>query len=234
MGRGLALAGFVLIAGACDQSVLTGVSPTAPEAATFTTPSKTFTLSGLVFETAAAGVQPVSGVGILRELRDASSLSGESGWTTDANGRYAIEGLPSNSRVAVAVFTGGWHQPCAVTATMTSDVTLDIEIARIVGGQLPSSRTLRSSPTLSGTLFQRLSDGQRHPAPMTEVYYMNGCRGTVLARTYTDAAGRYELCRLPISEGCVQVNRSTETDYSFQNTPVVIRGDTNLDIELER
>jgi hypothetical protein len=212
---------------------LTGVSPTQPKTANVTTTPNAFTLSGVVFETTAAGVQPVAGVGILRELRNSGRLTGDTGWTTDATGRYAIDGLPSGSRVAVAVFTGAWHQPCAATATMTGDTTLDIEIARITGGRLPSFQTLRTSPTLSGTLFRQEADGRRRPVALTEVNYTDQCRGLVLARTYTDADGRYSLCRLPISQGCVQVNLSTETDYNFQNTPVVIQGDTILDIEVK-
>jgi hypothetical protein len=93
---------------------------------------------------------------------------------------------------------------------------------------------MRESPVLSGVVTRVGADGQRRPWTSREVNYMASCRGLVLARTYTDANGRYELCRLPAGPGCATVNAS-EVDWDLvpQSTSVVIQGDTVLDIDVK-
>ena len=62
---------------------------------------------------------------------------------------------------------------------------------------------------------------------------MAQCRGLVLARTYTDAAGRYELCQLPVGPGCATVNMSEgDFDICEHRTQVSIDGSSHLDIDV--
>lgn len=229
MARHLTFALVGLLGVACDRTTAPGVEPTVPSTIR---EARTFTVSGIVFETMSDGSRrPVPGVGIARDVVHASGGSGDSGWTTDSEGRYAIERLPADSRVSVVVFTGAWYQPCAATATMTADISIDIEIAR----RIPPNRSLHISPILSGTVSQVGADGRRQPLAAREVYFMAHCRGLVLARTYTDAAGRYELCRLPVGPGCATVNMSEgDFDISEHRTQVSIDGSTRLDIEVPK
>ena len=230
MARHLTLALFGLLGVACDRTTLSDVEPIVPSTIQ---DARTFTVSGIVFESMPDGSRrPVPDVSILREVTYARvGGSGDSGWTTDSEGRYAIGDLPAGSRVSVVAFTGPWYQPCAATATMTADVSIDIEIAR----RVPPTRTLHSPPILSGIVSQIGTDGRRQPLAARDVYFMAQCRGLVVARTYTDAEGRYELCRLPTGPGCVTVNMSEgDFDISEHRTQVSIDGSTRLDIEVPK
>ncbi len=215
-----------LLAAACGRSSDDGsagaLGPSSP-------PPRTFTLSGIVYGITAEGArQPVAGVRLARELHVPGGYSGgDSGWTTDAGGRYAIENIPSGSRVAVAAYTGAWYQPCAAVATMTDDVTLDIEIARTI----PPRMTLANSPAVSGTVFRTGNDGVRRPSAGNQVFFTAQCRGLVLARTYADPAGRYTLCRLPAGAGCLEVNMSRIAwEYEGKQVAVDVQGDMALDL----
>jgi hypothetical protein len=222
----------VLLAIACENSPGVVLPPTTAPATNPPPAARTFTFSGTVFETLADGSRsPVSGAGIIRDLTEPSGFqTGDSGWRTDAEGRYRIENLKADSRVAVAVFTGPWYQRCGATATMTAAVNMDIEVTRSPGA--PTS--MRESPLLSGVVTRVGVDSQRRPWTSREVHYMASCRGLVLARTYTDANGRYELCRLPVGPGCLTVNVSeVEWETVAQQTSVVISGDTVLDIDVK-
>ena len=228
MTRKWAPAALLLFAVACEHSSSRGVAPTGPSGIVSPPLTQTFTISGLVFETTADGVRPMPGFGVAREILSGTQ-TGDPGWMTDRDGRYAIQGLSYNSRIQVIAGGPSYDQPCAATATITSDVAMDIEIT--LGAS--SRRTLRASPTLSGTVFEKGPDGVRRPASAAEVYYTEQCRGAVIARTYADADGRYELCRLPLGAGCVTLGATGEWDYDFKITSILIQGDTVLDIERE-
>jgi hypothetical protein len=155
---------------------------------------------------------------------------GDSGWATDADGRYAIENLVWGSRVDVQVFSGPWFQPRAAVATMTNDVTLDIEVAR----RVPPRVSMTTSPTVAGMVFTTGPNGERRPSAGEQVYFMSQCRGLVLARTYSDADGRYALCRLPPGPGCVTLSLQTgpaEWDFVERRTDVVVQGDLVVDLD---
>jgi hypothetical protein len=226
MARHLTLALVGLLGVACNRTTVSDVEPIVPSTIR---DARTFTVSGIVFESMPDGSRrPVPDVGILRDVAYATGGGGgDSGWTSDSEGRYAIGNLPAGSRVSVVAFTGPWYQPCAATATMTADVSIEIEIAR----RIPPDRTLNSPPILSGIVSQIGTDGRRQPLAAREVHFMAQCRGTVLARTYTDGEGRYELCRLPSGPGCVTVNMSQwDFDFSEHRTRVSIDGSTRIDI----
>ena len=226
-GRASLLAA-ALLAAACDSST---TSPSTPPPAPALAPSRTFNLSGVVYETTADGMrQPVAGAGLTRWLVAPGHTGGDGGWTTDAEGRYAIENLVSGSRVEVQVFSGPWFQPCAAVATMTGDVTLDIEVAR----RVPPRVTMTASPTLSGTVFTTAANGERRPSAGNQIHYMSQCRGLVLARTYSDADGRFALCRLPPGPGCVTLTLQTgpgEYDFVEKRTDVVVQGDIAVELD---
>jgi hypothetical protein len=76
--------------------------------------------------------------------------------------------------------------------------------------------------------------GERRPSAGEQVYFMSQCRGLVLARTYSDADGRYALCRLPPGPGCVTLSLQTgpaEWDFVERRTDVVVQGDLVVDLD---
>ena len=57
------------------------------------------------------------------------------------------------------------------------------------------------------------------------------CRGLVLARTYSDLAGRYTLCRLPAGARLLELNTSRIAwEYEGKQVAVDVQGDMALDL----
>ena len=223
MTRVLSIAGAALLGAACAGPDTAGPSPPAPS------PPLTFTLSGAVYGTLLDGVrEPVANVHVIREI-DGTGHSG--GWVTDADGHYAIPGLRHGSRVAVTAMAGAWSQPCAAVATIVGDTTLDVDL---VSGR--ALRTpVRESPSLSGVVFKIGADGVRRPSPGRYLSFKARCGGLVLAYTYSDAEGRYSMCRLPPGPGCVDVNTAvSDTEYGpDRQVRVDVQGDMVLDLDAD-
>jgi hypothetical protein len=186
------------------------------------------TLSGLVFESTSGGAVPLTAAHIEVWVDQIDRGYAAESVTTDEKGRYVIRNLPSRSVVVlIARSDARLSQPTAATMTMDGDAELDVELV----SKTNPVRTQRGSPTLSGTVYERTVAGTR-PVRAASVSFDWGCDdGAPEAETVTDAAGRYELSRLPLSHrggSCVTASAGNRV----KSFGVEFRGDAALDIDL--
>jgi hypothetical protein len=209
-----------------------------PSSTFLATPGVTHTISGTITELGPQGQQPVAGARIDVYLY-ASHRSGH--WmsdVTEADGRYELWGIFSG---AIAVLFAGkgngeYVQPCVHEATVTSDMSLDIEIVPRSAGGAAASAAARRGPGafLTGVVYGQLPDGTRAPLPDAMVA-LDGDVAPLAADTITDADGRYVLCGIP--RGPHDLAAMAEGGYDiFKNPPrsIDVAGDMTLDVELRR
>jgi len=122
--------------------------------------------------------------------------------STDASGRYRMTSLPGGARVWIKLNKYGYVQPCAVLASISGDVTMDlalVSIANLTASPMPSAPGFRS---VSGTVVEMTATGSQ-PVAGAFVTAEAGVDITIApsensaAYTYSDAAGRFALCGLP-------------------------------------
>ena len=182
-------------------------------------------LSGTVFETTPEGPRPLQS-GLLFLTYNGNRLERP----IDSAGRYTARNLRDGATVSVEVAgagTGAGHQPCAAIAVIHGDTVLDVEYNPL------HVRGTGGSPRLSGTVSIVLGSA-REPLRAVKVQYLNA--STVVAYTFTDDEGRYELCRLPTGTGRLEVTDATPWDYGgpYAKQDLNISGDVALDIEIRR
>jgi hypothetical protein len=208
--------------------------PGLPSSTFFPTPCLTHRITGTITELSPQGQRPVEGARIDVYLY-ASNRSGH--WMSDvtgADGRYELWGIFTN---AIAVLSAGkvdgrYVQPCVHEVTVTSDMSVDIEIVPQSAGGAGANAAARrgTGPFLTGVVFGRGPDGTRATIPDAMVFLDN-----VVATTITDADGRYVLCGIP--RGRHEFAAIAAGGYDiFKNPPrtIDIAGDMTLDVELKR
>lgn len=197
----------------------------------------THTITGTITELGPQGQRPVEGARVNVYLF-APHRSGH--WMSDvtgADGRYELWGIFTD---AIALLIAGkgnsladWHfQPCVHQVTVTSDMSVDIEIVPPSAGGAGASAAARrgTGPFLTGVVFGQGPDGTRAPIPGAMVFLDN-----VTASTMTDADGRYVLCGIP--RGSHEIDATAAGGYDITKNPtrkIDIAGDMTLDIELKR
>jgi carboxypeptidase family protein len=210
-----------------------------PSSTFLATPGVTHTITGTITELGPQGQQPVPGARIDVYLH-ASNRSGH--WmsdVTETDGRYELWGIPSG---AIAVLYSGkgnsleYVQPCVHEVTVTSDVSLDMEIVpRSAGGAAANAAARRGPGTfLTGVVYGQLPDGKRAPLPDATVW-LDGDMTPLAATTITDADGRYVLCGIP--RGPHEFAATAEGGYDNVKNPqrsIDVAGDMTLDLELRR
>ena len=136
--RLLCVASAIVLVSACNDDGRS-FRPTSPSSSTPTSPSdasRTYTLSGVVFEMTAAGRTPIQGAWVYCD-----SCGGPLGHTaadTDANGFYSLPGTANGYTPLIVSKDGyglaggltsgpmvGW-----ITATVHGDTTFDLELVR--------------------------------------------------------------------------------------------------------
>lgn len=240
----LALAG--LLAACSEPPTIVAPSPSSPPPqglpAPPPNPQTRPALTGVVFQTTEQGRRPVSGARVIVvDLIDGPY--GDYGWSevlSDTNGRFITNVFPvfPGRPVKVTAYSGrdfglsnqsGLYQMCAVHPTIDGDTIADIELVQ--AGVLPMTY---GSPTLSGVVFET-SNGRR-PVGGTPVLYSSYGHDGADVYTRTDAAGRYNFCRLPLGTGYVLAGCpgavTPSPGFRFTNVPVEIRGDTVLDVDI--
>jgi hypothetical protein len=167
-----------------------------------TPPAATFTLSGVVSETIPGGSRPLE-ASVHAEVQDQyGNLYGTS-TPSDSAGHFLLTSLANNTTVVqLLAYKEGYVQQCASPRVrMLSDIQLDL--------QLVSRATLSASPesiappapgfrSISGVVLEK-TDAGTQPAAGAYVAY-EWFEDISAAYTFSDAAGRYLLCRVPDGE----------------------------------
>jgi hypothetical protein len=163
-------------------------SPTTPSSA----PPVVFPmLSGVVAE----GRQPIPGASV-----DNGSGVGYVGATSDAHGAFR---LPVNGSVDAAegiadwvrAIKDGYAQPCAAPIEGNTINLQMVSLSALSGAPLPSPDGLR---TVSGIIVRMTGVGVPQPVANAGVDFEPRWDDWEAAYTYSDAAGRFSLCGLPM------------------------------------
>jgi hypothetical protein len=148
------------LATACsDYHAPTPTTPSRPNASTpGPTPPATVTLSGMVFESTTDARRPLPGAQVFIWVEVPGRGYPFGRVTTDAQGRYAIPGLPHLSYVVLTADGGSaLSQPCGAAVRMDGDAEIDVELVLTAR---PVRRT-RGAPTLSGIVYAQTAGGPR-------------------------------------------------------------------------
>jgi hypothetical protein len=210
--------------------------PGLPPPTFFPTSCVTHTITGTITELGPQGQRPVEGARVYVHLF-APHRSGH--WMSDvtgADGRYELWGIFTDAIAVLSVGKGdslNWYlQPCLHQVTVTSDMSVDIEIVpRSAGGAAANAAARRGTgPFLTGVVFGQGPDGTRVPLPDALVFL-----DTAMATTTTDADGRYVLCG--IARGRHELDATAPGGYDISKNPsrtIDIAGDMTLDFDLKR
>jgi hypothetical protein len=232
MGRRLLLgvqAAIVLLAAGCES--VSAPDPTAP----------TVHVSGRVL----AYYRPTEFSAGPRNLVGWIDAEGNSRSTGpipfDESGRF---NLTVERGARVRLYAGGGrsdeiYQPCAVTILANHDVTRDVTVVydyNLIGAAVPAT-FLAHTRILTGKVYETVPGSGRQPVRFATVY-VGGIReygqdvGWPIANTRTDNDGRYIICGLE-GDSSATVYVTNPTHETFVSTPLVLRGDAVLDIELK-
>jgi hypothetical protein len=195
---------FALLASACGggRSVQGASSnPTAPSnptAASNPVPIASYTITGVVADE--------SGRPIVAASYDACCPGGftyshdhlHDVLLTDESGHFRMTGLPAGVRLWFRAHKDGYVQPCAAApATVQGDLAIDL--ALVSSANLTA--TAQSAPgfrSVSGTVVEITPTGKK-PAAGVGVWF-EAFEDFEPASTYSDQAGRFALCGLPVDE----------------------------------
>jgi hypothetical protein len=193
----------------------------------------THTITGTITELGPLGQRPVAGARVYVHLYAPHRGGHWMSDVTETDGRYELWGIYTDAIAVLTVGTDGVYvQPCVHQVTVTSDVSVDIEIVpRSAGGAAANAAARRGSGLfLTGVVFGQGPDGTRVPIPDAMVFLDN-----VTATTMTDADGRYVLCGIP--RGRHELDATAPGGYDISKNPtrtMDIAGDTTFDVELKR
>jgi hypothetical protein len=207
--------------------------PGLPGPTFFPTSCVTHTITGTITELGPQGQQPVEGARVYVHLFTPHRSGHWMSDVTGVDGRYELWGIFTDAIAVLTVGTDGRYvQPCVHQVTVTSDVSVDIEIVlRSAGGAAANAAARRGTGLfLTGVVFGQGPDGTRAPLPDAMVFLDN-----VVATTLTDADGRYVLCGIP--RGSHELDATAPGGYDISKNPtrkIDIVGDTTFDVELKR
>lgn len=114
---------------------------------------------------------------------------------SDAAGIFQAPYLP-NSRVTIHAFAGGYVQPCAVTADVSGDLAVRVEMIPVssLDAINPPRPQLSTEPSLTGAIFENTATG-RQPVSGASLW-VEDQNEISLATTMSDRGGGFFLCNL--------------------------------------
>lgn len=192
-------------------------------------------LSGVVTENG----HPVANAAVEVQWSCGSACSAATGAMTDAAGRYVVARptfgplLPDGAPIWVTASKDGFVQPCAATAVMRADVSLDLQLTSIANLSTAQPLSAAGYRTVSGTVFESTPAGRPPVADAAVSAYSDAMYyADPIAFTRSDAAGRYWLCGL--SQGWIPYLVAEKSGYNASNVSVEPGTDTAVDIEMRR
>lgn len=192
------------------------------------------TMSGTVWIHDAGGVRRDANSTIFGWVQQPTHGYSTGPMPTDANGRFSFA-VPQGAQVRLQNTVREGFQPCQVVIRADTDVAADIHVVvdrQQLGARIPAELRART-PTLSGLVFERATDGRL--TPLADAYIsVDGLNGGdwLSATTLTDAEGRYIVCGLT-DEPSTYLYASKSGYRPFESS-VNLAANTSLDIELHR
>ena len=147
---------------------------------------------------------------------------------TDANGRFQMTGIPGGTLLWFRVFKDGYVQQCAAPpVTVQGDLAIALALVSTANltATAPSAPGFRS---VSGTIVTATTTGKQ--AVAGAVVDFSEYEDFEPAWTYSDQAGRFALCGVPLNE-TVAIGAFTRTAASLTGYVTVPPGQTT-DVEL--
>ena len=189
-------------------------------------------LSGTVFERTSG--RPIEGARVY-VWPLSNPTGGLGGFNSDASGRFRIPSLPADlGAVWVTAGLGGYRQQCVAMATLGSDdATADVALVSrenlaAANAQVP---TIPGTRRVSGVVYEVTESGRR-PIEAAGVGWDASELDSVVADTWSDAAGHYVLCGLPTRQ--IQGLFATTGFGSVSYVSVDAGSDAVVDIEMRR
>jgi hypothetical protein len=192
-------------------------------------------LSGTVFERISG--RPIEGARVyVWPLKNPTGgLGAPDGFNSDASGRFRIPNLHADlGAVWVIAQLQGYRQQCVAMATLgPDDVTADVALVSrdnlaAANAQVP---TIPGTRMISGVVYEVTESGRR-PIEGAGVGWDASGLDSVVADTWSDAAGRYVLCGMPTRQ--IQGLFGTTGFGSVSYVSVDAGSDAVDDIEMRR
>ena len=231
MKRILVSFGILLSALGCRDTRSLPLAPSTPPPSSATVPpaAPINNITGVVYDTTAAGRRPLPDVAIDISVEYQS-------WpptiTSDAEGRYRATG--GGGRKLVAQKTG-YSQPCRVPI-LSTDRDQDVYLVSndlLATTGVPASMPL-VEPVLTGRVFERTAQGDQPVEGASVILDFTGGMGWApSATTVTDALGRYLLCNV-VDIGFGFAALVAKRGYVSAFVAVNVKPSASFDIELKR
>jgi hypothetical protein len=234
------LVAVVAAAAGCTDPMITPAPPPpaatppmpTPVAPATPTATRTFTVSGTVFEHTVTGRRPLPGLRLSLQLYSNGSME----TTSDADGRYSVSGVPAGFLWITPASNTGYLAPCpSGTDDLAANTFMDahvVSVALLSGPGMPASVPSGAIWT-SGLVFERTTAGVRPVAgAMVEMGEPN-----YRTTTMSDVSGSYLLCTAVPGTGTdVKIFvRASKDGYASGSSSAVLGSDyTGTSIELVR
>jgi hypothetical protein len=182
------------------------------------------------------GGQPLAGVAVGVDpdrIPDGGWNFGVGNGTTDAQGRFQRT-VPANiGTIFVSTKKAGYAHPCLVTVSVQGDTSVDIQLTQLSNLALFNAhpQTPPGTRSVSGVVFEQTAGGA---VPIAGAWvgfeYLDS---NLEADTFTEAAGGYVLCGLPVG---TSRNLGTIKDgYHVTDIPIGPGQDSlTVNVELKR
>jgi hypothetical protein len=145
-------------------------------------------------------------------------------------GHFTAPNIP-DSRITILAVKDGFVQPCAVTADVTEDRVVNVEMiatTRFDGPAAPRP-IAATGPVVNGLIFEATPEGRR-PVPGASVWVQNDFE-LALATTRSDRGGAIFLCNLP-TDAFVYITKAGFDDLS--KGPIDLSGAATVEFEMTR
>ena len=150
--------------------------------------------------------------------------------TSDSAGHFVAPNIP-DSQITLLAVKDGYVQPCAVTADVTSDRVLDVEL--MATARFDTATTPRpiaaTGPIVNGVIYETTAEG-RQPVPGAAVWVGNAVE-VAFATTRSDRGGRILLCNLP-KDAFLYITKAGFNDLT--KGPMDLSASVNLELEVTR
>jgi hypothetical protein len=136
---------------------------------------------------------------------------------TDGTGHYRMTGFPAGVRLWFQVYKDGYVQQCAAApVTLQGDTAMDLALVSKVNLTASTTQSTPGLRSVSGTIVEMTPAGKQ---PLAAAFVdFEPLEDFAAAVTYSDGAGRFTLCNLPLDE-TVKLGISSGARVVYANIP---------------